>query len=91
MTSTITLNPSVPTTSQLAYAEASPTASNDLGRSRRLAPAFIRADEAYYWSFHWQRDVRASMSALVQGEYEEFDSDDPNDVARWMLSVDGDC
>ncbi len=90
MTATITLNTDVPTTSLLEYVDASPTASNDLGGRARLAPAFIRADEAYYWSFHWQRDVRESMSALSQGEYEEFASDDPNDIARWMLRVD-DC
>jgi len=90
MTGTITLNTEVRTTSLLEYVDASPTASNDLGGSPRLAPAFIRADEAYYWSFHWQQDVQETMSALSRGEYEEFDSDDPNDVARWMLRVD-DC
>ncbi len=61
-------------------------AGNTLGAPRTM-PAFIRADEAYYWSFQWQDDVRESMAALAAGDYEDFDSDDPNDVARWMLSV----
>ncbi len=51
-------------------------------------PAFIPADQAYYWSFPWQDDVRASREALAAGEYEDFDSDDPNDVARWLLRID---
>ena len=51
-------------------------------------PPFIRADEAYYWSFAWQKDVREAMAALATGDYEEFDSDDPNDVVRWLLGVD---
>jgi hypothetical protein len=27
------------------------------------------------------------MAALATGEYMEFDSDDPNDIVRWMLSA----
>lgn len=53
-------------------------------------PAFIGADEAYYWSFEWQRDVRESMEALTQGDYEDFDSDDPDEVSRWLFTVDED-
>lgn len=58
-------------------------------RERRF-PAFISADEAYYWSRPWQRDVIESMDALRRGDYEDFDSEDPNDVVRWLLSVDED-
>jgi hypothetical protein len=54
----------------------------------RKVPPFIRADEAYYWSFGWQNDVREAMAALAAGDYEEFDSDDPNDAVRWLLAVD---
>jgi hypothetical protein len=91
MTQMLILDPAVPTTTAVEYARFSPVASNDAGRLPRVAPAFIRADEAYYWSFHWQKDVQASMSALSEGEYEEFDSEDPNDVVRWMLHMDDDC
>lgn len=49
-------------------------------------PVFIPRDQAYYWSFPWQKDIRESMAALEAGDYEEFDSDDPNDVVRWLLS-----
>ena len=67
------------------------TANVKSSRSRRV-PLFIPADEAYYWSGPWQRDVAESMAALHSGDFEDFDSDDPKDVARWLLSVDeADC
>lgn len=49
-------------------------------------PLFISREQAYYWSFEWQRDIRESMAALEAGDYEDFDSDDPNDVVRWLLN-----
>ena len=67
----------------------SSVASNEAAPARsRQVPLFISADEAYYWSSPWQRDVMRSMKALREGDYEDFDSDDPTDVARWLLSVD---
>ena len=51
-------------------------------------PAMIPADQAYYWSASWQQDIRDSMAALDAGDFEDFDSDDPNDVVRWFLSDD---
>lgn len=56
----------------------------------RKVPLMIPADEAYYWSRPWQQDVFASMQALHAGEFMDFDSNDPNDVARWLLSIDED-
>jgi hypothetical protein len=67
----------LPTTSS-AGTELAPTA----------MPAAIPADQAYYWSTAWQDDVRELLDALARGEYEEFKSDDPNDVVRWLLSDD---
>jgi hypothetical protein len=49
-------------------------------------PLFVLREQAYYWSFEWQQDIRESLAALEDGDYEDFDSDDPNDVARWFLS-----
>lgn len=53
-------------------------------------PAFIPADQVYYWSIPWQQDIRESMAALAAGDYEEFNSDDPNDVVRWLLAPEDD-
>lgn len=69
---------------------ASRMASNGPTGAPRRVPAFISADEAYYWTREWQQDVLMSMQALREGEFEDFDSDDPNDVAHWLLSVDED-
>jgi hypothetical protein len=49
-------------------------------------PLFIPSEQAYYWTFEWQKDIRESMGALEDGDYVNFDSGDPNDVARWFLS-----
>lgn len=90
MTSTITLNPSASTITALERVEIGLGASNASTGLHRMVPAFIRADEAYYWSVPWQQDVRESMAALAAGDYEDFSSDDPNDVVRWLLNVDQD-
>jgi hypothetical protein len=79
------------TISSIERVEIAPGATNAPTGVNRVVPAFIRADEAYYWTFHWQQDVRESMRELAAGEYEEFDSDDPNDVVRWMLDLDDAC
>lgn len=52
----------------------------------RTIPTFIGADEVYYWSSPWQEDVREAMAARAAGESVLFDSDDPNDVVRWLLA-----
>ena len=56
----------------------------------RTVPTFIGADEAYYWSFRWQEDVREAMAARAAGESVLFDSDDSNDVVRWLLTDEDD-
>lgn len=66
----------------------SAASSIDERRTPTRMPAAIPADQAYYWSHGWQADVQEAREALLRGDYEEFDSDDPNDVARWLLSDD---
>ena len=76
--------------SRVASLRASRITSNVKNIRNRRVPMFIPADQAYYWSSPWQRGVAESMQALRRGEYEDFDSNDPTDVARWLLSVDED-
>lgn len=66
----------------------SAASSADERRTPARMPAAIPADQAYYWTHGWQADVSESREALRRGDYEDFDSDDPNDVARWLLSDD---
>lgn len=63
-------------------------ASSDVARFLSAVPPSIPADQRYYWTHEWQRDIRESMKSLADGEYVEFDGDDPNDVVRWMLDAD---
>jgi hypothetical protein len=53
--------------------------------SRGLPPAISR-EEAYYWSARWQREEAESLQERAAGNFVTFDSDDPNDVIRWLLS-----
>jgi hypothetical protein len=48
-------------------------------------PFMIDRAEAYYWTAAWQDGVRDSLAALVAGKFRRFDSDDPMDLARWLL------
>jgi|RhiMetdeSRZDD1v2_1073273.scaffolds.fasta_scaffold1059901_3 hypothetical protein len=57
-------------------------------RAPSLMPASIPSDQVYYWSALWQDSIREAMTALDAGEYEEFNSDDPADVVRWLFSDD---
>lgn len=76
--------------SRVASLRASCFTGNVKSSRNRRVPLFIPADEVYYWSSPWQQDVAESMAALHSGDYVDFDSSDPTDVARWLLSVDGD-
>lgn len=60
--------------------------SSDMTRLPDKMPLSIPSGQAYYWSIMWQDDVRASIAALEAGDYADFDTDDPNDVVRWLLS-----
>lgn len=61
--------------------------SSDPERVPDSMPAAIPADQRYYWSVPWQNDIREAVTALRAGEYEDFDSDDPNDVVRWLFDA----
>ncbi len=50
---------------------------------RRIPSSMPRAQQ-YYWLSVWQRDERETLDGLEAGDYEEFDSDDPEDAARWL-------
>jgi len=86
MTTITTMSAAGGTSVQVLSAH-TPTAASNMPSSSTV-PMFISADEGYYWSVAWQEDVRAAMAARARGESVVFDSDDPNDVARWLLSID---
>lgn len=51
-------------------------------------PVMIPADQAYFWGHAWQAGERESLAARARGDYRTFESDDPNDAVRWLLSED---
>ena len=53
--------------------------------SRDLPPAISR-EEAYYWTARWQNDEAESLREHAEGRSITFDSDDPDDVIRWLLA-----
>jgi hypothetical protein len=53
-------------------------------------PSSIPRQQVYYWLSTWQRDERETMDGLEAGDYEDFDSDDPEDAARWLREPDED-
>lgn len=89
MATTLEIIPSATTAPNGGNVHFTPSAATGAGdRVPQSMPASIPADQAYYWSFLWQNGVREAMAALDAGDYEEFDSDDPNDIVRWFLSDD---
>jgi hypothetical protein len=63
------------------------------GLSAVTRPAFISAEEEYFWSVPWQEDIRESLAAREAGDLKVSIlmipiSVDPNDVVRWLLSHD---
>lgn len=83
---TITYVPGISGASTVSVSADAASSTSALDRIPKHMPLFIPRDQAYYWSFPWQKDIQDSMKALEKGDYEEFDSDDPSDVVRWLLS-----
>jgi hypothetical protein len=55
-------------------------------QDRPKPPMMIDRAEAYYWTAAWQDGMREAVEALMAGKYRRFDSDDPLDLARWLLN-----
>jgi hypothetical protein len=59
------------------------TESNRLAKS---APAFIPADEEFYWTTKWQAGERKALADLEAGRFRQFA--DSRDAIRWLLRED---
>ena len=47
-------------------------------------PLVMPSDQEYYWRFTWQNEERQCLLELEAGHWVTFDSDDPEDAARWL-------
>jgi hypothetical protein len=48
-------------------------------------PAFIPADQTYYWTFRWQQDEARANADLAAGRFRDFD--DPKEAVRHLLDT----
>lgn len=51
-------------------------------------PLTMPSGQTYYWRHEWQKDERESLAALEAGDAIVFDSDDPEDIVRWLHAPD---
>lgn len=64
------------------------TESTASARGQRV-PIVMPAEQEYYWRFTWQNEERQCLIELeTPGQYVTFDSDDPDDAARWLREPD---
>jgi hypothetical protein len=49
-------------------------------------PAFIPADQAYFWSIPWQESERKALADIAAGRSRTFA--DPTDAVRYLLGSD---
>jgi hypothetical protein len=47
-------------------------------------PIVMPSDQEYYWHFTWQNEERQCLLELETGQRVTFDTDDPEDAARWL-------
>lgn len=67
-----------------------PEATSESGQKKGRVPLTMPSAQEYYWRFPWQRDERETIASLEEGAAVEFDSDDPEDAARWLREPDED-
>lgn len=51
-------------------------------------PLTIPTAQAYYWSGAWQQSERETLASFEAGNGVTFDSDDPDDIVRWLHAPD---
>ena len=56
--------------------------SDNIVRSSEI-PAFIPADQVYYWSIRWQESERQALADIAAGRTRTFT--DPTDAVRYLL------
>ena len=87
---TLTLEPGS-TTSQVedVVVSANAVEANRAMRERRI-PLTIPSAQEYYWHYEWQQGEREASAEREAGDIVRFDSDDPEDIVRWLREPDDD-
>jgi len=54
----------------------------------RRIPLTIPSSEEFFWRFDWQQGERDTLAELEAGNAIIFDSEDPEDIVRWLHEPD---
>jgi hypothetical protein len=87
MTETIRATPSELSANHLTIYGAGIAASGRGGMVVNV-PLVMPRSQTYYWSAAWQRAEHETLAAIEAGDSILFDSDDPEDVVRWLRQPD---
>ena len=69
--------------------EIDPCATESTLRGPMRVPIVMPSEQEYYWRFTWQNEERQCLVELsTPGRWVTFDSDDPDDAARWLREPD---
>ena len=60
------------------------TAAGVRAEVQQTVPLTMPRSQAYYWRSTWQKAERANLAELDAGDRVRFDSDDPDDILRWL-------
>lgn len=66
-----------------------PSTSTEVVR-QRWVPLTMPSAQEYYWHFEWQQGEREGAAEREAGDVVRFDSDDPEDIVRWLHEPDDD-
>lgn len=85
---TMAFRPGNATASHAGPAHGIASASVNTNAARQGVPMTMSPDEIGYWTTKWRADEQESARARERGDSCVFDSDDPSDAVRWLLSDD---
>jgi len=63
-------------------------AESTTGMANRRVPLTIPSAQAYFWGHKWQQAERETLAAFDAGQGIVFDTDDPQDILRWLHAPD---
>lgn len=84
---TVALIEQHPTASRMSLASGQTQISAQFAGRGRVPLTMPRAQE-YYWQNGWQQGERQALADLGAGTRVRFDSEDPEDAARWLDAPD---
>ena len=85
-TETLTVSPA-PGDPAVWHAVLSPAALPPSEYYAKDVPILMSREQEHLFSSVWREGDRESMADIESGQFQVFDSDDPDDVVRWLLDA----